>query len=129
LGVLRLVVATAEPGATGTDRSPRRHDIRHTSDRLIHKSADQQLAKPHLAHVAGITADPSLKERLDELAKLKEPLFEPWRDGAQSSPASPLVTNSAAALTTLRNSRTITSLGRVPCAQTSTTAAGDMAAP
>jgi site-specific recombinase XerD len=59
------------------------HDIRHTSGRLIYKAADQQMAKLHLAHDGGSTTDHYLKERLDELAKLKERLFEPQRDGDQ----------------------------------------------
>jgi site-specific recombinase XerD len=52
------------------------HDIRHTSGRLIYKAADQQMAKLHLAHDGGSTTDHYLKERLEELAKLKEQLFE-----------------------------------------------------
>lgn len=59
------------------------HDIRHTSGRLIYKAADQQMAKLHLAHDGGSTTDHYLKDRLDELAKLKEQLFEPRRDGDQ----------------------------------------------
>ena len=57
------------------------HDIRHTSGRMIYKAADQQMAKLHLAHDGGTTTDHYLKERLDELAKLKTALFEP--DGGQ----------------------------------------------
>lgn len=52
------------------------HDVRHTSGRLIYKAADQQMAKLHLAHDGGSTTDHYLKEHLDELAKLKERLFE-----------------------------------------------------
>ncbi|SDO03451.1 Site-specific recombinase XerC [Klenkia soli] len=55
----------------------RPHDIRHTSARIIYRAADQQMAKLHLAHDGGSTTDHYLKERLDELAKLKEQLFEP----------------------------------------------------
>lgn len=52
------------------------HDIRHTSARLIYKAADQQMAKLHLAHDGGTTTDHYLKDHLDELAKLKERLFD-----------------------------------------------------
>jgi site-specific recombinase XerC len=52
------------------------HDIRHTSGRIIYRAADQQMAKLHLAHDGGSTTDHYLKEHLDELAKLKERLFE-----------------------------------------------------
>lgn len=56
------------------------HDIRHTSGRMIYKAADQQMAKLHLAHDGGSTTDHYLKDRHDELAKLKQQLFEPRRD-------------------------------------------------
>jgi hypothetical protein len=52
------------------------HDVRHTSGRMVFKAADQQAAKLHLAHDGGSTTDHYLKERLDELAKLKQQLFE-----------------------------------------------------
>jgi site-specific recombinase XerC len=52
------------------------HDVRHTSGRIVFKAADQQAAKLHLAHDGGSTTDHYLKERLDELAKLKQQLFE-----------------------------------------------------
>ncbi|MCF6506582.1 hypothetical protein E9549_04040 [Blastococcus sp. MG754426] len=52
------------------------HDIRHTSGRMVFKAADQQAAKLHLAHDGGSSTDHYLKERLDELAKLKQQLFE-----------------------------------------------------
>jgi len=53
------------------------HDLRHTSGRIIYKAADQQTAKLHLAHDGGSTTDHYLRERLEELAKLKASLFEP----------------------------------------------------
>jgi site-specific recombinase XerC len=56
------------------------HDIRHTSGRMIYKAADHQVAKLHLAHDGGSTTDHYLKERFDELAKLKAALFEPNAD-------------------------------------------------
>jgi hypothetical protein len=59
------------------------HDIRHTSGRLIFKAADQQAAKLHLAHDGGSTTDHYLKERLDELAKLKEQLFAAQPDDTE----------------------------------------------
>jgi site-specific recombinase XerC len=52
------------------------HDVRHTSGRMVFKAADQQAAKLHLAHDGGSTTDHYLRERLDELAKLKQQLFE-----------------------------------------------------
>jgi site-specific recombinase XerC len=52
------------------------HDVRHTSGRMVYRAADQQAAKLHLAHDGGSTTDHYLKERLDELAKLKQQLFE-----------------------------------------------------
>jgi hypothetical protein len=42
---------------------------------MVFKAADQQAAKLHLAHDGGSTTDHYLKERLDELARLKEELF------------------------------------------------------
>ncbi|MCW2621108.1 MAG: hypothetical protein JWL64_710 [Frankiales bacterium] len=52
------------------------HDVRHTSGRIVFKAADQQAAKLHLAHDGGSTTDHYLEERLDELARLKQQLFE-----------------------------------------------------
>ncbi len=59
------------------------HDIRHTSGRMVFKAADQQAAKLHLAHDGGSTTDHYLKERLDELARLKQQLFERPLDDEQ----------------------------------------------
>ena len=73
-----------------TDRVGLRcHDIRHTSGRMVYKAADQQIAKLHLAHDGGSTTDHYLKERLDELAKLKAAAVRADGSAARASGSAP----------------------------------------
>jgi hypothetical protein len=74
---IELLFARIRRNLPWTERIELRcHDVRHTSGRMVFKAADQQAAKLHLAHDGGSTTDHYLKERLDELAKLKQQLFE-----------------------------------------------------